>query len=108
MGLQSAASGSQTATISTEHSLTSQTGIGIYVLLVDTTNMAGGDEIHLKIKTKRLYGETLTLAYDYTFTGAQAEPHKYSVPVPSDVEIVCTLTQTTGTGQVFPWKLLRA
>jgi hypothetical protein len=108
MGLQSAASGSQTAVIGTEHSLTIQTGIGIYVLLVDTTLMDGGDEIHLKIKTKRLFAETSTTAYDYTFTGVQTEPHKYSVPVPSDVEIICTLTQTTGTGRAFPWKLLRA
>jgi hypothetical protein len=108
MGLQSAALGSQAATILMEHSLTTQNGIGIYILLVDTTLMAGGDEVHLKIKTKRLSSETLTTAYDYAFTGAQTEPHKYSVPVPSDVEIVCTLTQTTGTGRAFPWKLLRA
>lgn len=108
MALVAAASGSQTATISTEHSLTQQTGIGIYVLLVDTSAMVSGDTLSLKIKTKRSTGDTSRVAYVYTFTDAQTEPNKYSVPVPADTEIICTLTQSAGVGRVFPWKLLRA
>lgn len=108
MGLIAAANGSQTATINTEHSLSQQTGIGIYVLLVNTAAMASGDALTLKIKTKRSTGDAIQTAYVYSFTDAQTEPHKYSVPVPVDTEIVCTLTQTAGTGRAFPWKLLRA
>lgn len=108
MGLTAADSGSQTATISTEHSLTQQTGIGIYVLLVDTNAMAAGDTLTLRIKTKRSTGDTVRTAYSYSFSDAQAEPNKYSVPVPSDTEIICTLTQTAGIGRAYPWKLLRA
>lgn len=108
MGLVSAANGSQTATINTEHSLTQQTGIGIYVLLVNTSVMQAGDSLTLRIKTKRSVGDSSVTAYTYTFSDVQAEPHKYSVPVPVDTEIICTLQQTAGTGRVFPWKLLRA
>jgi len=108
MALQSVAYGSQAATISTEHSLTQQTGIGIYVLLVDTSAMQSGDTVALKIKTKRHTGDSSVLAYTFTFTGVQTEPNKYSVPVPIDTEIICTLAQTAGTGRTFPWKLLRA
>jgi hypothetical protein len=108
MGLLSIAHGDQTAVISTEHSLTQQTGIGIYVLLVDTTNMLVGDTMFLRIKTKRLSTGVSTTAYKTEIIGEQTEPHKYSIPVPVDIEIICTLIQTTGTGRVFPWKLLRA
>lgn len=108
MGLVSAANGSQAAAIGTEHSLTQQTGIGIYVLLVNTSAMQAGDTLVLKIKTKRSASDSSVTAYSYTFTDAQTEPHKYSVPVPVDTEIICTLQQTAGTGRAYPWKLLRA
>jgi hypothetical protein len=108
MGLQTAAYGSQVATISTEHSLTQRTEVGIFILLVDTTEMQAGDTLELRIKTKRLITDSSITAYKYSFNDVQTEPHKYSVPVPSDVEIICTLTQTTGTGRTFLWKLLRA
>lgn len=109
MGLVAAASGSLTAQVNTEHSLTQQTNkVGIYVLLVDTGNMAAGDSLTLKIKTMRSGGDQVKTAYAYTYTDAQTEPQKYSVPVPVDTEIICTLEQTAGTGRVYPWKLLRA
>lgn len=108
MAIVEVASGSQTATINTEHSLTQKTGIGIYVLLVDTSAMESGDSLTLRIKTKRSSGDTSNTAYSYTFDNAQDAPNKYSVPVPVDIEIICTLEQTAGTGRVFPWKLLRA
>lgn len=104
----SAAKGSQTATINTEHSLTQQTGIGIYVLVVDTANMQSGDSLVVRIKTKYGAGGTSRVAYTLAHADTQAEPNKYSVPVPVDTEIICTLEQTAGTGRVFPWNLLRA
>ena len=108
MGLQSSALGAQAATIGTEHSLTQQTGIGIYVLMIDTTAMESGDSVDIRLKTRRTSSEPSRVAYKYTFAGAQDEPHKYSDPVPVDTEIICTLSQTAGTGKSFPWKLLRA
>jgi len=108
MALVSAANNIQTAVIGTEHSLTQQTGIGIYVLVVDTTEMLAGDTLVLRIKTICRSGGTSNTAYTMTFSDAQAEPNKYSIPVPINLEIICTLHQTAGTGRSFPWSLLRA
>jgi len=108
MGLQAAASGTQTAEIGTEHQLTSQTGVGVYVLVIDTNNMASGDALTLKIKTRANSGGELRLAYTLSYSDVQDEPNKYSVPVPINSEIVATLTQTAGTSRDFPWSLLRA
>jgi hypothetical protein len=111
MGLVAAASGTQIAQIGTEHQLSIQTGVGtvgIYVLVVDTNNMAAGDALTLRIKTKAIGGGTLRLAYTMTYADLQAEPNKYSVPVPSNNEIVASLEQTAGTARSFPWSLLRA
>lgn len=108
MGLVSAASGSQAATINTEHSLAQLTGIGIYVLVVETTAMQSGDTLELYIKTKAKSGQSSQKAYKYLFSDVQTEPNKYSVPVPVDTEIICTLKQTAGTGRAYVWNLLRA
>lgn len=108
MGLVAAASGTQVASVGTEHQLSIQTGVGIYVLVVDANNMAAGDALTLKIKTKAIGGGESRLAYVMTYADLQAEPNKYSVPVPINNEIVATLTQTAGTSRSFPWSLLRA
>jgi hypothetical protein len=107
MGVLSIANGSQTATINTEHSLSSQTGVGIYVLVIDTANMASGDVLVIRLKTKYYTGGTVRTMQTLTYNDAQTEPNKYSLPVPVDTQIDCTLQQTAGTGRVFPWNLLR-
>ena len=40
----SVASGSQTCTVNTEHTLTTQTASGTYVAVLDLVNAANGDE----------------------------------------------------------------
>jgi hypothetical protein len=107
MGLQSATKDSQTAVIGTEHTLTLQTGLGIYVLVTDTANMASGDVLVIRVYTKYGTGGVSRKAYTYTYGDAQQEPNKYTIPVPSETEITVTLQQTAGTGRVFPWNLLR-
>jgi hypothetical protein len=107
MGLVSSASGSQLSVINTEHSLSQKTGIGIYVLVVDTSAMEAGDTVEVRIKTKCISSGTVKIAYLDIYSDVQDEPHKYSVPVPVDLEIICTIKQTTGTGKTFPWNLLR-
>jgi hypothetical protein len=108
MALTAAATGAQTATINTEHTLSTQTGIGIYVLHVDTNNLIAGDTVTLQIYSKRSTGDTSRRAATYTYTGVQTEPGKYTDAFPIDAEITATLKQTAGTGRVFNWKLLRA
>lgn len=102
----SVASGSQTAVISTEHTLTTYTSGGTFVLVVDTADLVNGDTVELKLYTKCRSGDTERLAYVRRFKHAQAEINKYSIPVPADVHIKATLTQTAGTGRAFPWSLL--
>jgi len=106
MTIASADSGTQTATIDTEHVLATETEAGVYILVVDTANMINGDVVILKIKTKYASGGTSRLAFSATFANAQAELNKYSPPIPIDAEIICTLEQTDGTGRNFPWNLL--
>lgn len=107
MTVASNQSGSQTATISTEHSLGSAiTAAGVYVLVVDTNAMVNGDILELRIKTKAKSGSTSRLAYVATYAHIQSDPNKYSVPVPIDTDFVCTLKQTAGTGRVFDWNIL--
>jgi len=106
MALAIVSSGTQVATITTEHTLDTDTTGKTYVLVVDTGAMVNGDTLELRLKTKVLSGGTSRLAYMATFENIQAEPQKYSVPVPANIEIVATLKQTAGTGRSFPWSLL--
>lgn len=108
MGLVAAASGTQSAAVGTEHELATSTTTGIFVLVVDTNNLAAGDALTLKIKTMAIGSGATRLAYTLTFADLQSEPVKYSVPVPSNNSITVTLTQTAGTARTFPWSLLRA
>lgn len=99
-------SGTQSATISTEHTLTTQTGGGTFVLVVDMNALVGGDTVELRIYTKCLSGGTERLAYYRLFANVQATPMKFSVPVPANISFKATLKQTAGTGRSFPWSVL--
>lgn len=105
-----AASGSQTATLTTEHTLTTETpstGGGLYQLRVDAYNLAANEVLVLKVKTMPRSGDTARPLYTAVFTHAQGDPIKDSpaVYVPAGADIVATLTQTGGTGRAFPWAL---
>jgi hypothetical protein len=106
MAITSKASDTQTAVIDTEHTLSTETDTGVYVLCVDLANMVAGDVVVLKLKTKAITGGTSRLAYSAMYANAQAAPNVYSIPVPVTDEIVATLEQTDGTGRDFPWNLM--
>lgn len=108
MALSSVGSGSQTATLDTEHTLDTETGAGVYVLVVDMNNLVDGDVVILRMKTKNKTGSTSRLAYQATFSNAQVEINKYSPAIPVDTELICTLEQTDGAaGRSFDWNLLK-
>ena len=100
-------SGTQTATVNTEHTLRTTTTSGTYVLVVNTTNMANGDVLELRIYTKPLSGSTSVVAYVAIYSNVQASVVKYSVPVPANNECKVTLKQTAGTGRSYEWVLLQ-
>ena len=101
----SKAEGAQTAVISTEHTLATITDAGSYVLGVDMSNMALGDKLTLRIKTKiRSTGVTRT-TYSANYVNAQGTPNTLSIPVASPHEFVATLEQTAGAGRSFNWEV---
>lgn len=100
------ASGTQSATVSTEHDLATDTTNHTFVLVTDCGSLATGDVLELRIYTKVLSGGTERLAYVVVYSHTQADPIKYSVPVPANVHLRATLKQVAGTGRSFPWALL--
>lgn len=111
--LESYGSGTQTATVGTEHTLSSGSAAGTYQLKLLTSNMASGDTLELRAYSKVLTGETATVAYYVMYTGPQAtnDIMKISVPISTDLAetdgVKFTLKQTTGTGRAYAWKVLR-
>ncbi len=103
MALAIETDGSQTATISTEHSLATLVGAKTRVLVVDLVNLAAGDVVTLRIKTAARAAGTERIAYAATFRDAQPAPVSMSVPAPMANGGTVTLQQTAGTGRAFPW-----
>jgi len=102
----SAASGTQSATIDTEHTLSTQTTAGSYVLSVDLNNLALGDVVILRVKTKVGSGGTTREILSNTFSNPQGQPVVQSIPIASPHEVVFTLEQVEGTGRSFPWEVI--
>jgi len=107
MAISSNSSGTQTATLGTEHTLATITTAGTYVLNVDAAALVNGETLQLKAKVKTLSGGTSRLAYHGVFKHALALPSLFSIPVPALIEVVFTLQQDGGTGRAFPWNAIR-
>lgn len=109
MSLTVTASGTQSATVGTEHTLTTLTGAKTFTLHVDCNAMSHGsgtaDELELRIKANVLSGGTERIVYMATFVGAQDIPIKVSLPVPIPQTATVTLKQTAGTGRSYPWAI---
>ena len=97
--------GSQTATLTTEHTLATITTDGSFVIGVDAANLVLGETLTLKVKLKVRSVGTTRLAYEATYSHVQNEPVILSIPVASTNEIVFTLEQNGGTGRAFPWEI---
>ena len=97
--------GSQTAVISTEHTLATITTSGTFVIGVDANAMALSDKLTLRVKCKVRSTGTTRLAYEATFAHVQNEKVIFSIPAVSTNEVVFTLEQTAGTGRAFPWEI---
>jgi len=107
MALSVAATGTQTAVISTEHTLSSRTDSKIYQLSLDTNNMVDGDIVEIKVKIKVLSGSTLATVYSGVYAHTQGQSVKYSIPVPSTHQVDFTLKQTAGTGRNFDFEVIQ-
>ncbi len=112
MAVTVASSGTQSATVGTEHSLYAASAAGVYVLQVNLTNLAAADVVELRIYSKTLSGDTITLGnagtllYIATVAGAVDAPVLASVPITAGYAATFSLKQTAGTGRSFPWAVL--
>jgi hypothetical protein len=98
-------SGTQTATITTEHTLTTQTGNKFYTGYVDLTNMVTGDTTVIKVSVIAKTAGSHILYWSGSYTGAQANSLVYIPPLPSDISYKITLTQSAGTGRTYDWRV---
>jgi hypothetical protein len=113
MAVTAYASGTQSATVTTEHFLSSPNVAGTFTLHVDTVNMAAGDMLELRVYQMVLTGGTQRVAYFASFSGAQSTDDLIKITVPISNELTDTnalrfsLKQTYGTSRNFPWKVLK-
>lgn len=112
MACSVAASGSQTATLNTDHTLVTQSppaAGAIYQLRVDLANLVNGERLILRIRAKARSSDTVRDLYYASFEHQQSEALKDSpaVAVPTGVDVVAILRQEGGTGRAYPWSLLR-
>lgn len=102
------ASGSQTSSIGSEQTLTTDTTNATYYFETDITNLANGDVLELRIYVMTLSGGTLRLAWKNTYGPVMPVGDIAPSPSqPSDQSIRVTLKQIAGTARIYPWKLLR-
>lgn len=112
MAVTAFASGTQAASINTEHFLTSVNEDGTYTLHIDTNAMQSGDTIELRAYQMVLTGGTARVAYFSSYSDAQSADDviKISVPISNELSdsqaLRFSLKQTAGTGRSFPWKVL--
>lgn len=105
--------GTQTATVTTEHTLADTSAAGTYQLYVDTVNMVAGDVLELRVYHMVLTSGTRRVCYLARFTDAQPTDDLIKVSVPISTALTdsgavrATLKQTFGTSRNFPWALLK-
>lgn len=113
MAVTAHATGTQTATLTTEHFLSSPNVAGTFTLHVDTVNMAAGDVVEFRIYQMVLTGGTARVAYLARYADAQPTDDMIKISVPISNELTDTnalrfsLKQTVGTGRDYLWKVLK-
>lgn len=113
MAVTAFASGTQSATVTTEHVLSDVNATGVYTLHVDTINMVAGDVLELRVYQIILTAGTRRVLFFGGFYGAQPtdDTIKMSIPVGNELtdagSLEFTLKQTFGTSRNYPWKVLK-
>ena len=103
--------GSQTAVISTLHTLnttTPETTDGAFQLQVDVANLVRGDRVEFSVHEKARSGDTSRQVAKYTLANDQVDD-LYVTPWFGMMHgWDFKLKQTDGTGRVFPWSIRKA
>lgn len=112
MAIAEAYSGTNVLVIGAEATLntvTPETTDGVYQLVVDTTTLAAGDTLEIRIKEKVISGATQRGGLIQTLVNAQATDDRLWFS-PSLILLHgwdMTLKQTAGTGRSIPWSIRR-
>jgi len=108
--------GTQSATIGTEHTLLTESAGGIFVLFVQLKNMAAADVLELRAYAKVLTGDANELlVFEQSYANIQGDGAAAgssakgpvavkSPPLESPFSLKWTLKQTAGTGRSFDWR----
>ena len=108
MAVTAEATGTQTSTVTTEHTLRDVAVAGSYTLHVDTNAMVAGDVLELRVYQIVFTGGTRRVAYYARYDGAQPADDviKISVPISNELtdsgSLRFTLKQTFGTSRSYP------
>lgn len=97
--------GSQTATVGVEHTLHTEVDSRNLSLIVDLDNLASGDTVELRCKTRVLSGGATREIILGTYSGDQEDEIIQSIPIVSPYECIFTLKQTAGVSRVFDWRV---
>jgi hypothetical protein len=111
MAVSTFASGTQSATVTTEHFLSSPNEAGTYTLQVDKVNMVAGDVLELRAYQMVITAGTQRVAYFMRYEGAQPTDDMIAISVPISTALTDTnalrfsLKQTHGTSRNFAWSV---
>jgi hypothetical protein len=106
------ASGTQTATIGTEHFVSSPSAAGTYTFHLDAAALTATDSLQLRVYQKVLSGGTARVVYFAQFDGVQPADDSVKISVPISTGLTesnalrFSLDQVSGTGRAFPWSVL--
>lgn len=97
--------GSQTAVITTEHTLLDTSTAGTYELVVELTNLAAGDILELRVYDKVNAGSYALheIASYGPIPPARKVKRAFALLAPRGMKF--TLKQVAGTGRAFPWEV---
>lgn len=99
-------SGTQSATINTEHILASPTTNATYEFSVDVSALDNGDLLELRVYDK-IDGTNYQQIWKGTYQHVQVNGGKVAPAKAITTQGKFTLKQTAGTGRNFPWILRR-
>ena len=108
MAITQESSGSQTATVTTEHTLATIITQKTFVLTVDCSNLVAGEYVELKVKRDARSADITRTIHTriVSWLEASVTPIIAMPPVPAGGgEFVCTLKQLNGTSRAFPWAI---
>lgn len=114
MAVAAFANGTQSTSgnIGTEIFLSNVNVAGVYTLHIDTSVLAAGDVLQVRVYQIVLTGGTARVCYVAQYTGAQPTDDMIKVSPPIGNELTdsnslrFSINQTFGTARSFPWKVL--